>query len=77
MSLWSFLFMKGANMSCEQDKRIKMLEEEIMYLHKDMAHLIDIYENMHPEVHTHYTTIIYTKPCMDDPNNSDDLKDYL
>jgi hypothetical protein len=64
-------------MSCEQEKRIKMLEEEIMYLHKDMANLINIYENMHPEVHTHYTTIIYTKPCTDDQSESTDLNDFI
>ncbi len=49
----------------ELHKRIRLLEEEICYLHKDMANLINIVEALKPEQHTHYTNIFYTK-CMDD-----------
>lgn len=59
------------------EERIKRLEEEIMYIHKDMANLINIVENMKPENHTHYTNIFLTKPCTDDPMDSTDLKDFI
>jgi hypothetical protein len=59
------------------DERIKRLEEEIMYLHKDMANLINIIENTEPEIHYHITYHFHTKPCMDDPNNTDNLNDLI
>lgn len=62
-------------------KRIRLLEEEIMYLHKDMAHLIGIYENMKPEVHTHYTLITENLSCEaceeTDPTNPSDLDELM
>jgi hypothetical protein len=61
----------------EQEKRIKTLEENLAWLQRDMVHLLNIVESLKPEIHHHYTTIIYTKPCMDDPNNTNNLKDYI
>jgi ferritin-like protein len=57
------------------DERIKRLEEEVMYLHRDIANLINIIENVKPEIHTHYTLITENicNACMDDPNNTNDL----
>jgi hypothetical protein len=54
---------------------IKQLQEEVMYLHRDMANLINIIENVKPEIHTHYTMITENicTACMDDPNNTNDL----
>lgn len=56
----------------DNDKRIRALEEEIAYLHKDMAHLCGIVEAMQrpAETHYHYTTIINTKP-LDDAQGTD------
>jgi hypothetical protein len=59
------------------EERIKRLEEEIMYLHRDMANLINIIENFEPEVHYHITYHFKTVPCMDDPNNTNDLNDLI
>jgi hypothetical protein len=56
------------------EKRIKMLEEEICYLHRDISYLIDLYEHIEPEVHTHYTLIQDNRPCTAcDLNNTDNL----
>ena len=58
------------------EERIKRLEEEIAYLHRDMANLINIIENVQPENHTHYTMITENVTCTAcDPNNTNDLKD--
>jgi len=57
---------------------IKQLQEEVMYLHRDMANLINIIENVQPENHTHYTMITENVTCTAcDPNNTTDLKDFI
>jgi hypothetical protein len=61
----------------DTESRIKRLEEEVCYLHKDIANLINIIENFEPEIHTHYTNIFYTKQSMDDINNTNDLNDFI
>jgi hypothetical protein len=56
------------------EERIKRLEEEVMYLHRDIANLINIIENVQPEIHTHYTLITENITCKGcDPNNTNDL----
>lgn len=61
------------------EERIKRLEEEIAYIHRDMVNLINIVEALkQPEAHTHYTLItenITYATCMDDPNNTDNLEE--
>lgn len=47
------------------EERIKRLEEEIAYLHKDMTNVINIIENIHPEIHYHFISITDTRPCTD------------
>ena len=61
------------------EKQVIMLQEEICYCHKDMANLINIIENVQPENHTHYTIITKNvcTACTDDPNNTNDLKDFI
>jgi hypothetical protein len=63
------------SMMFDQSKRIKMLEEEICYLHRDMANLIGIVEALkQPEIHTHYIMITENVTCTDcDLNNTNDL----
>ncbi len=52
--------------NAELNDRIKLLEESVSWMQRDINHLIDIIEHLQkPEQHTHYTTIIYTKPCME------------
>ena len=65
-------------MFISQDERIKKLEETISWMQRDMVNLINIVEALKiPEVHTHYTMITENicAACMDDPNNTNDLKD--
>lgn len=58
----------------ELHNRIKLLEEELAYLHRDMANLIKNIEAIKPEVHTHYTLITENIQCTAcDPNNTNDL----
>jgi hypothetical protein len=59
------------------EERIKRLEEEVAYLHRDIAKLVNIIENVQPENHTHYTMITeyLCTACMDDPNNTNDLNE--
>ena len=54
---------------------IKQLQEEVCYLHKDIANLHNIIENLQkPEIHTHYTMITENVTCTAcDPNNTDNL----
>lgn len=59
------------------DERIKRLEEEITWMHKDMANLIDIIENFEPEVHYHVTYHFHTDSCKDDQTQSEDLNDFI
>jgi hypothetical protein len=60
----------------EYEKRIKRLEEEICYLHKDMANLINIYENMTPEIHYH--TYLDLRTCKgNDQSESNDINDFI
>jgi hypothetical protein len=62
------------------EKRIKLLEEHCAWQQRDMANLINIVEALkQPEVHTHYTMITENvcTACMDDPNNTNDLKDFI
>lgn len=57
----------------ELHKRIRLLEEEICYLHKDMANLINIYENMTPEIHYH--TYLDMRTCKG--NDQENLEDFI
>jgi len=59
------------------EKRIKLLEEHCAWQQRDMVNLIKIVESLQPEIHTHYTMITENicTACMDDPNNTNDLKD--
>jgi hypothetical protein len=56
---------------------IKQLQEEIMYLHRDIANLHNIIENIKPEIHTHYTMITENVTCtacdVNNTNNLDEL----
>jgi hypothetical protein len=59
---------------CEQEERIKRLEEEIAYLHRDMANVINIIENLQePEIHYHLTYNFQTASCVGGPNNTNNL----
>jgi len=69
------VFLFGDNMDTFLEQRIKILEEEIAYLHKDMAHLITIIESIQPEVHYHFYQDFRT--CKDDQSNSNDLNDFI
>ena len=45
------------------EKRIQKLEEEVMYIHRDLQALIQIINNLQqPEIHSHYYKIIYNYP---------------
>jgi hypothetical protein len=59
------------------EKQVKMLEEEVCYCHRDVAHLCDIIENLQePEIHFHYYNDFRT--CKEnDQTNSTDLKDFI
>lgn len=60
----------------DQEIRIKALEEEIAYLHRDMANLIDIYEKMQPEIHYH--TYLDMRTCKEnDQTQSNDINDFI
>jgi hypothetical protein len=59
------------------EKRIKLLEENLSWMQKDLGHLIDIVESLEPETHYHITYHFQTVPCMDDPNNTNDLNDFI
>jgi hypothetical protein len=56
------------------EERVKRLEEEICYCHRDIAHLCNIIENLQePEIHFHYYTDLRTcKDCQ-----QTDLKDFI
>ena len=55
---------------------IKQLQEEVMYLNRDIAHLCGIIENFQkPEIHYH---LYYDyRTCKDDKNQSNDLNDFI
>ena len=53
------------------EERLKKAEEEMAYIQRDMLQLWSILENLHPEVHTHYTMIVHTKPI----DNCEDCRD--
>lgn len=56
------------------EERIKRLEEEVMWLRRDLVNLINIVENIKPEIHTHYTMITENVTCMAcDVNNTNNL----
>jgi len=57
------------------EDRVKRLEEEIMYLHRDIANLINIIENYEPEYHTHLYFDYRT--CKDDQTKSNDINDFF
>ena len=47
-------------------ERIKRLEEDVSWLHRDIVNLINIIENLkNPEVHTHYMFVTDNRPCTD------------
>jgi len=56
---------------------IKQLQEDVMYLHRDITHLYDIIENLQePEIHFHYYNDFRT--CKENnQTNSIDLKDFI
>lgn len=55
----------------------KLLQEELMYCHKDLAALFEIIENLQePEYHFHYYSDFRTcKECKE--NDSVDLNDFI
>lgn len=59
------------------EERIKRLEEEVMWLRRDLVNLINIVENIKPEIHTHYTMITENVTCtacdVNNTNNLDEL----
>ena len=57
------------------EDRIKRLEEEICYCHRDISHLCDIIEHLQPEIHYHMYYDLRT--CKDDQTQSTDLKDFI
>jgi type II secretory pathway component PulJ len=60
------------------EERIKRLEEEVAYLHRDMANLIAIIENTKPKPETHYHFLIDSRTCKDcNTPNSTDLNEYI
>lgn len=70
--LWAFFIMFNHN----PEERMKRLEEEVAYLHRDIANLINIIENTKPEVHYHF--LIDSRTCKDcNTPNSTDLNDYI
>lgn len=56
------------------EERIKRLEEEVMWLRRDLINLMVIVESIAPEVHYHITYHFHTKPCMD---KQIDLNDFI
>jgi len=58
------------------EDRIKRLEEEIAWLHKDMANLINIIENLEPEIHYHIYQDFRT--CKEnEQTDSNDINDFI
>jgi hypothetical protein len=56
------------------EDRVKRLEEEICYCHRDIAHLCDIIENLQePEIHYH---MYYDMRTYSD-NNQQSLEDFI
>jgi len=67
---WDFYFME---VDMDNDARIKLLEENISWMQKDIAHLCDIIENLQkPEIHYHIT---YDMRSCNDCQQTD-LKDF-
>ena len=65
---------------CEQEKRIKLLEENLAWMQRDLVNLINIVENLKPEIHTHYTMItenVTCSECKDDQSSSNDINDFI
>lgn len=59
------------------EQRQKLIEEELMYCHKDIANLCDIIESLQqPEYHFHITYDLRSIK-KDDLNNSINLEDYI
>jgi len=59
------------------ENRIKMLEIELTYCHKDIANLINIIENFEPEIHYHLY-YDYRTNCKDnDQTKSNDINDFI
>lgn len=55
---------------------IKQLQEEVCYLHKDIANLCNIIENLQkPEIHYHMCYDMRT--CKDDQSQSNDINDFI
>ena len=58
------------------EDRVKRLEEELCYCHKDLANLINLVENLNPEVHYHMYYDM--RKCMEnDQTKSNDLNDFI
>jgi hypothetical protein len=56
---------------------IKQLQEEVMYLHRDITNLCNIIENLQePEIHYH--TYLDMRTCKgNDQTQSNDLNDFI
>lgn len=68
----AFLFM----FTNEYEKRIKMLEENLAWTQRDLVNLINIYENMHPEIHYHFYYDM--RACKgNDQSQSNDINDFI
>jgi len=54
-------FFIGDNMKDTQEKRIKMLEEDVAWMKRDINILTTLLEHIKPEVHWHYYYDLRTK----------------
>jgi hypothetical protein len=60
------------------EQRIKLLEEEVAYLHKDIASILSAIERINPEIHYHFTNITDNRPCADcKEENNTNLEDFI
>jgi hypothetical protein len=58
------------------EDRVKRLEEELCYCHKDLANLINLVENLEPEIHYH--TYLDMRSCKEnDQTKSHDINDFI
>jgi hypothetical protein len=59
----------------ELHKRIRLLEENIAWMQRDMVNLTQIIEHINSEIHYHFYQDFRT--CKDDQRNSDDINDFI